>query len=410
MSDYNTAEKNSQNALENSLEKGPFLGIYAKSATPCKIKASRPSEKINESTGEIIQDEKKYCPVTTRLERFIIQSSARKALAGSKVTRIKACFRLRQKASEISVRRSKEHNVCAYGGLQTCASVWVCAVCAAKISERRRQELQKAIEQHELTGGAVLLLTLTNPHYLGDKLADILEGQRLALHYFNAGKLVGRFNKSIGYIGSVRALEVTHGRKRTINNGWHPHYHILLFVQSGLDLDVLRAKFYARWFNACEKAKMPALPDFKHGLRLDDGSKAAAYASKWGLESEMTKGHIKKANNGETPFDFLRAYAYDDDKQAAALFREFAETFKGKRQLFWSHGLKALFDLEEITDDELAAQQDDQAAILGYIELDDWMRILKADVRGEILELARHGWEPVERFLKELKKKYEVKK
>jgi len=386
------------------------LGNITKSSPGPEFVASRPYE-IDKATGEVLQPGKpEYCPATARLERFILQSAAKKALRGSKVKRIKICLTLRIKGAEITVRRSLDHKTCCYGGLGTCASVWVCSPCAAKISERRKNELQNAIEQHKARGGDVLLLTLTNPHYLGDKLVDVLEGQRLALTYFNKGSDVTRFNKSICYIGSVRALEVTHGRKRAINNGWHPHYHILLFVQSGLDLDALRLVLYQRWLKACIKAKMPALPDFKHGLRLDDGSKAAAYASKWGLESEMTKGHIKKANDGETPFDLLRAYAYDDDKQAAALFREFGETFKGKRQLFWSHGLKAMFQLEEVTDEELAVEQDDQAAILGTIELDDWKRILKADVRGEILELARHGWEPVERFLLELKKQFEVKK
>ena len=395
----------------SDVKKTPFiggpLGIYAKySPSPVNRGLQPDPPKIDHETGEVIQ-ETKYCPTTTRLDRFVIQSASKKACRGSKVTRINNCLAVRHKGAEISVYRSKKHNTCSYGGLQTCGSVWVCAPCAAKISERRKQELQQAIEQHKASGGDVLLLTLTNPHYLGDKLADVLEGQKKALTFFNKGGDVTRFNQSIGLIGQVRALEVTHGRKRTVNNGWHPHYHILLFVNSGLDLGPLRLAFYLRWLKACEKAKMPALPDYEHGIKLDDGSKAAAYASKWGLESEMTKGHIKKANNGETPFDLLRAYAYDDDKQAAALFREFAETFKGKRQLHWSHGLKAKFELEEITDEELAAEQDDQAAILGTIELDDWKRILKADVRGEILELARHGWEPVESFLKELKTQYE---
>lgn len=397
-------------SLENGVfeaEKPPSLGNITKYSSTPDFKGLQPFTKIDKETGEVLQYQKEYCPVTARLERYILQSAAKKALRGSKVTRIKVCLTLRIKGAEIHVLRSKNHNTCCYSGLGTCASVWVCSPCAAKISERRKLELQNAIEQHIGRGGDVLLLTLTNPHYLGDKLADVLECQRLALKYFNGGRFAKAMNQSIGYIGSVRALEVTHGRKRTINNGWHPHYHILLFVQSGLDLDALRALFYQRWLKACIKAKMPALPDFKHGLRLDDGSKAAAYASKWGLESEMTKGHIKKSNDGETPFDLLRAYAYDDDKQAAALFREFAETFKGKRQLHWSHGLKSRFQLEEVTDEELVAEQDDQAAVLGTIELDDWKRILKADVRGEILELARHGWEPVERFLLELKKQYE---
>jgi len=380
-----------------------LLGIDAKSSSGHEYQGLQTEPKIDCDTGEIIPDQKLYCPVSTRLERFITQSAARKACLGSKVTRINNCLRIVQKSQKVQVYRSVEHRTCSYGGLQTCGSVWVCPVCAAKISERRKQELMRAIEQHTANCGDVLMLTLTNPHYLGDKLQDVLNGQTLALKYFNGGRLSDEMNKSIGYLGQVRALEVTHGRKRTVNNGWHPHYHILLFVQSGMNLESLRAKFYVRWLKACEKAKMPALPDYEHGVRLDDGSKAAAYASKWGLESEMTKGHIKKANNGETPFDFLRAYAYDDDKQAGALFREFAETFKGKRQLYWSPGLKDKFDLEEVDDETLAAQQDDDASVLGTIELDDWLRILKADVRGEILELARHGWEPVERFLLELK-------
>lgn len=384
---------------------GVFLGIGAKSSPGSKTAASSPSEKINFSTGEIVQEEKKYCPVSVRLERFALQSASRKCLKDSKVVRVNRCLRVRHKGAEISVFRSLNHKTACYGGLQTCASVWSCPVCAAKISERRKLELEKAVEQHTFSGGEVLLLTLTNPHHLGDFLADVLEGQKQALVFFNKGADVTRFNKSIGLIGSVRALEVTHGRMRAVNNGWHPHYHILLFVQSGLDLVHLRGVFYERWLKACIKAGLPA-PSFKHGVRLDNGTKAAAYASKWGLESEMTKGHIKKANNGETPFDFLRCLLKGFDNQAYALFREFSETFKGKRQLFWSRGLKAQFDLEEVEDETLAAQLEDDAAILGAIELEDWQRILKADVRGEVLELARHGWEPVQRFLADLRKTF----
>jgi len=381
---------------------GSSLGIGAKSSTTTENQGLQPVVQVDQSTGEIIPAKVEYNSVSVRLERFALQSSARKCLKDSKVIRVNRCLRVRHKGAEISVFRSLGHKTACYGGLQTCASVWVCPVCAAKISERRKHELEKAIEQHTAKGGDVLLLTLTNPHYLGDKLVDVLEGQRQALVYFNAGAVVTRFNKSIGLIGQVRALEVTHGRKRAVNNGWHPHYHVLLFVQSGLVLLDLHTALHERWVKACVKAGLPA-PSFQHGVRLDNGTKAAAYASKWGLESEMTKGHIKKATNGETPFDLLRSVLLESDKQAFVLFREFAETFKGKRQLFWSPGLKAQFDLEDITDEVLASQQDDQAAVLGTIELEDWQRILKADLRGEVLELARHGWEPVQLLLNGLR-------
>jgi hypothetical protein len=113
----------------------------------------------------------------------------------------------------------------------------------------------------------------------------------------------------------------------------------------------------------------------------------------------MTKGHMKKAKKGRTPFDLLRAYLYDEDKHAMGLFKGYAEAFKGKRQLVWSKGLKEHFRIGEESDEEIAARQDDRAFLLGEITVDEWRKILRFDVRGEVLELARHGWEPVRRFL-----------
>jgi hypothetical protein len=146
-------------------------------------------------------------------------------------------------------------------------------------------------------------------------------------------------------------------------------------------------------------------PSFAHGLKLDDGSKAARYVSKWGLEDEMTKGHTKKAIQGETPFDFLRAYLADKaDKQAGALFKEFAETFKGKRQLHWSKGLKKRYSIGESTDEELAAQMEDHAAMLGTITIDQWRDVLVVDGSGTVLMVAvTGGWDAVVRYLDSIK-------
>lgn len=115
----------------------------------------------------------------------------------------------------------------------------------------------------------------------------------------------------------------------------------------------------------------------------------------------MTKGHTKKALHGETPFDFLRSFLADgEDKQAAALFREFAETFKGKRQLHWSRGLKARFAVEEASDEQLAAKIEDRAFLLGQINLEQWRDVLAVDGRGQVLQLAAvGGWDAVENYL-----------
>lgn len=337
-----------------------------------------------------------------RVERFALQSVARDILPKSRTA---FCLRSRITGGEgVGVWRSTQHQTAHYSGLIVCGSVWTCPVCAAKISERRRLELQAAIAQHRESGGDAYLLTLTTPHGRRDDLAQLLAMQAKALASFTAQRAVKAVFAEMGEIGRVRAFEVTHGRKGT-NNGWHPHYHFLQFAKGGADAAQLmdwRTRLYLEWAKCCERAGL-GTPSFQHGLDLQDGSKADKYLSKWGLECEMTKGHIKQAKaGGETPFDLLRAVLADkSDRQAAALFSEFGRVFKGKRQLSWSRGLRARFDLaEEKTDEELSREQSEDAELLGLISVDEWRDVLRVQARGVVLELAAAGgWLAVARFL-----------
>jgi len=344
-------------------------------------------------------------PMGSRVQRFALQSVARTILPTSRTAK---CLRLRTGRTDVQVWKSKEHHTASYGGLQTCGSVWTCPVCSAKIAERRRVELLQAMDIHRAQGGSVSLLTLTTPHQRGDNLAQLLEQQGKALQSFLRDREVKAVMAEMGYIGQVRALEVTHGRKSEKNNGWHPHFHILQFHQvkgSAADRMDWTTRLYLRWVAYCQKAGL-GTPSFKHGIKLDDGSKATQYVTKWGLEDEMTKGHTKKAKaGGETPFDLLRSFLVDgSDGQAAALFREFADCFKGKRQLSWSAGLKARFFVDEKTDEQVANELEDNAVLLGQITLEQWRDVLKVDGRATVLEIAaRSGWEAVTRYLDVIK-------
>lgn len=335
-----------------------------------------------------------------RVERFALQSVARSILPESRTAK---CLRIRAHDKDVEVWRSKEHKTASYGGLQTCGSVWACPVCSAKVVERRRGEISAAMAMHRAQGGEVHLLTLTVPHTRYDVLADVVAKQGKALQGFLRDRKVKEVFAEMGYIGQIRGFEVTHGRKGT-NNGWHPHFHFLQFVGVAADAATLmdwKTRLYLRWDAYCQKAGLGS-PSFKHGIDLRDGSFASQYISKWGLEDEMTKGHTKKAKaGGETPFDLLRAYLADStDKQAAALFKEFAECFKGKRQLSWSNGLKARFAVEERTDEELATALEDEAELLGNLTPDQWRDVLKVKARATVLELATAGgWPAVCKFL-----------
>lgn len=340
-----------------------------------------------------------------QLERFALQSVARQLLPK---TRTALCLRARiQAQTGVQVWKSKEHKTAHYGGLQTCGSVWACPVCAAKIAERRRAEIQQAMEQHRASGGSVQLLTLTTPHSRLDKLSDLLDKQSLSLQGFLRDKAVKKVFAEMGYIGQIRAWEGTHGRKGA-NNGWHPHFHFLQFVEFAghpIWMHDWKIRLYQRWVVYCEKYGL-GTPSFDHGIDLQDGRFADRYVSKWGIEDEMTKAHIKRAKvGGETPFDLLRACLADpQDHQAAYLFREFATCFKGKRQLSWSNGLKARFYLDDKTDEELAAEKEERAFLLGQLTVDQWRDVLKAKARGIVLELGAHGgWTAVQAFLEIIK-------
>lgn len=369
-------------------------------------------QKVDPETGEIIG----HMPIDSRVQRFALQSVARSLFPKSRVDK---CLRLRQKGKDIQVWKSKEYKTASFSGLQTCGSVWRCPVCSAKIAERRRVEIIAAMTAHKAACGCVNLLTLTAPHQRTDNLADLLKKQAKALHAFWSDRQVKAIFSEMGIIGQIRALEVTHGRLSDLNNGWHPHYHILLFAGIGVDLALFDApqmrdwqvRLYLRWAARCLAAGLGE-PSFAHGLKLDDGSKAAKYVTKWGLEDEMTKGHTKKALHGETPFDFLRAYLLDkNDKQAAALFVEFAETFEGKRQLHWSKGLKKRYSVTDKTDEQLSTEQDDTARLLGTITLEQWRDVLAADGRANVLVIAASsGWEAVAFYLEQIKGSASLKK
>ena len=325
-----------------------------------------------------------------RAERYACQSVARKALPKQRVS---MCLR-RINGTNVQVLKHRKTKKAFYNGLLVCGSVWHCPVCAAKISEKRRKELQLAFDTHQKEDGHIALLTLTFSHKKFDRLRDILAMFSTATQKFMSGRAFQNIRDEIGMIGRVRALEVTYSD----SNGFHPHAHIALFYTNDVDLKDIENKMYLLWEKACTKVGLTV--NKKHGLKLENGEKASEYISKhgkdqetskhgtWGIDQELTKAHIKKAKNGSlTPFDFLRKYIEEEDEKCLTLFREYAECFKGKRQLQWSQGLKKKFVLEEKTDEELATEQIEEADVLGMLDYEIWKQILRYDNRSYFLDL-----------------------
>lgn len=331
--------------------------------------------------GDLTNDEKKQllrAQQSARADRYAMQSVVKEILPNERVT---ICLRNMVRKS-VEVHKHRKTEKAFYSGLMICGSVWLCPVCAAKISERRKKELTRATSAHKASGGQMAMLTLTVSHKSSDMLQELLTAFNDAVEKMFKKKEFTQIRQEMGIIGRVKVLEVTHGV-----NGWHPHAHIVLFYEHEVDISVISRRMYKLWSSACAKYELKTSQ--RHGLSLQGADHVQAYLTKqgsWSIEQEMTKSHIKKGRAGSmTPFDLLRDVLESDDEVAKQLFIEYAKAFKGKRQLHWSRGLKAHFDVEEKTDEQLSKEQTEHADVLGSLDAGTWRNLYRNGLRAQLL-------------------------
>lgn len=349
-----------------------------------------------------------------RRMRYQLQRAAQGLLPGE---RVKHCQRSSMNDNGVGVYRTGASGA-SFGNLATCGSVWHCPVCVAKITEQRRIELQNAITAWTKQGGEVYLMSQTFPHQLKQLLVDNLALFAAAQKKFKGSRAYARILEQAGNIGSIRALEVTHGE-----NGWHPHTHTLVFAQPG-QLELLK-QLDMVWIDALIKIGLAERNQLNEMLTyafdVQNGDYAAQYVAKfghepsttsktltnshWGASHELTKGHAKVGRRlgGRTAFTLLRDYT-EGDAEAGELFIEYAKHFKGKRQLFWSPKLRkalAVPDIEK-TDEEIAAEERPERELATVLDHDKWKLVLSRNARWQVLEAAQHGKEAIDALLIEL--------
>jgi len=330
-------------------------------------------------------------------------------------------------AGSVLIARDAGSGRAKFRGLETCGSVWLCPVCASKITDRRRAELNEALSAWRAAGGAVYLLTFTIPHHAGLAVADALAAVQRAQRRVKARRDWKRAADACGVVGMIRALEVTFGA-----NGAHPHVHALAFARPGLlpdDWKALRdAGDYARslgafapfadlWAGAVSAEGFGAVNN--HGFDAAGGDYAADYVAKfgtepqgdsggrWGPASELTKGHTKGGRrfSGVTPFGLLEMIARGEvlahvDRETgavreidpAAVFGEYARAFKGRRQLYWTPGLAARLGLDEgAADEAIAADEAPGDTVVCQLDAPEWAVVVAHEARGDVLAAAERG-------------------
>lgn len=291
-----------------------------------------------------------------------------------------------------------------YRNLATCGSVWACPVCAAVIQERRRLELEQLVEWAEAQSFQAVMVTFTFPHTSFDSLAELLARQADAFKRFRRGSPFTKFKAAIGFQGLVRSLEVTHGK-----NGWHPHTHELWVVDPSVGGEI-RSRLVELWERSCIAAGLLDPSDLvkleafrKHSVDVRNNATSGEYLAKqdssrkWGITHEVAKASSKAGKaKGLHPHEFLLRNAKGDE----ARYFEYLEAMKGKRQLFWSHGLKDRVGLDEVSDEDSSLGGDD-LDMLGRLGADDWEFIRAKRLHARVLDAAEiGGWDRLLAYLK----------
>lgn len=347
-----------------------------------------------------------------RAEKYLALSQAKKWIAGKAkqlrpdlaypgdFMRTHDCRYVRTE-SKVNIRQGSGASY--YSGLATCGSVWACPVCAQKIQEKRRQELDHLVDSAQAHGLQCIMVTLTFPHQSFHSLSDLIGKQREAFKRFRTGSPFSRLKDSIGFYGMVRSLEVTYGQ-----NGWHPHTHELWIVKE-VSGDLL-PRISELWRRACAAVGLLDLSDplavHAFGLRAVDireNCSSADYLAKqdssraWGITHEVAKAKSKAGRaKGVHPHEFLvRAAPGDCDR-----YFEYIEAMKGSRQLFWSPGLKLRCGLPEVQDIEAAEKSDELDVSLGSLTPDEWDFIRSNNLRAQVLDVSEiAGFDSVSDYL-----------
>jgi hypothetical protein len=336
----------------------------------------------------------KFSPTSSQRQimRYYLQNQAKELLPQERVAQ---CHRaMVPLADRVQILHDPDVKRAYFRNLIICARIWQCPVCAARITEERRREIQQGMER--IVERSVLI-TYTLQHSKYDNLTTLLDALLNAIGRMKAARAWSKFTDTFNWIGSIRALEVTHGI-----NGWHPHFHELAFVEPTLslaDIDDMERQLRSMWLHQLNKQGRDA--SWERGLTVQPTfGDVEEYVEKfgrdpiddtWSAARELAKAPSKqRTKDGRTPLKLLYDYGRGDNR-SGYLFTEFVTAFKGKHQLNWSPGLRDYMGLEDKSDEEAAAEIPENAMLLAILTDQQWRVILRKNRRGELLEIAAKG-------------------
>lgn len=235
-------------------------------------------------------------------------------------------------------------------GVETCGSVWGCAICAPAIYTQRSSEVMHAVTEWRASGGYVYMMTNTIAHQQGDDLKRMRRGLSVAWSRYWQGKAGKERRQRLMKMHHIRAIEVTSGE-----NGFHPHVHSLLFLDRELTSEdkLELAEVWKKNVVLTHDLGVNHLPDDVHGTHITE-SFSDNYIAKLGMEVAAIT--TKFAKHGNKTMWTVAQDAADGSKRDAAIWHTYVRAMKGCRSMFWSKNSKKYFRIARMTDQQIAEQ------------------------------------------------------
>ena len=307
---------------------------------------------------------------------------------------------------------------------------------AQKISYKRRLEIQRALQWGYDNGFIPVMMTLTIFHdWTWDALIKLIAVLRKSYGDLFGHKIGEKLKKAIGFQYRIFRMEETLDEK----NGWHPHYHIVLFVpKDNLKiLSDLESRLKERWCRLVQKYYCEFLgkdiPDYgkkalyEHGLMLSRYSKDvkdkrnrvihkqgelyqvddSKYLAKiMGCDSDdMYGGDVELSatlqKDTMIPFDLLRG---EPTAEKVDLWNEYALATKGLSCFRFTLGFKAVIDeyFEQHPDRDPVAMKSAQETVVATLKEEVYHLLYRNFKLKELKQKVAEGYDALRDWLREL--------
>ena len=285
-------------------------------------------------------------------------------------------------------------------------NTWICPTCSLKIAVGRAGELRKLAYRAKKSGLELYHLTITMGHEEWEQLGPMLKEMDYCRGRFWRNGTIRRIMKKYFNGRRVSVLEIMRGMD-DFSNGWHPHLHILLIGEKGIDIESIEKTMSDAWIECLESIGRKGREGI--ALKIKPCEDIEDYLTK--IPCEIALGNVTKHGHGvHMSFFQMVNYALGfpmTREEIEPLIVEYFLATRYRKQLEWSRGLKDEFGIREKSDDELAEETGLTLAVHAMTDNRNWKKMA---THGNVAEtrvlLDKNDGAGLHRFLDGLGVKY----